>query len=60
MSIGFYECQNCGCCIDAFIAEDKCPECGSDKLEYWGVSTYCDECSNNLIDDKKDNESTEV
>jgi len=43
MSIGFYECQNCGCCIDAFIAEDKCPECESDKLEYWDISTYCDE-----------------
>jgi len=61
MPIGFYECQECRCCIDAFIAEDKCPKCGSDRLEYWDVSTYCDECSkNNLVDDKKDDESTEV
>jgi len=43
MPIGFYECQNCGEQIEAFIAENKCPKCGSANLEYWDISTYCEE-----------------
>jgi len=43
MPIGFYKCQNCACYIEAFDSKDYCPICKSKKLEYWDVSTYCDE-----------------